>query len=187
MGGGDSGAWAAAVKVARAAPRLLVGQQGWTVTRADEMSVSSGEMTFARGDRQLDLHWRPRGDFALSVEKREVEQDALGTVTVAGDTARVFRYPGTNDFTAVWLRAGQTIEARGLAPSVGVFDATIVSLHRVDVDSWLAAMPDNVVKPASRSDVVGEMLAGVPLRTDSTRRRCGPTTRYVTATSSERR
>jgi hypothetical protein len=185
FGRGDDAAWASAVEVARAAPRLLIGQPGWEVTRADELSVGNGEMTFARGQRRLDLHWGPGRDFTFAVEKRSVDQDAVGTINVAGDTARVFRYRGTTDFTAIWLRDGMMVEAReGAAPRAGQpgvlrrapaldplraaaslteFEATLASLREVDVASWLAAMPDSVVEPASRSEIVGEMLAGLPL------------------------
>jgi hypothetical protein len=189
FGRGDDTAWASAVEVARAAPRLLVGQPGWEITRADELSVGYGEMTFARGRRRLDLHWGPGRDYTLSIEKRSVDQDAVGTITVAGDTARVFRYRGTTDFTAVWLRDGTMVEARELAAgadapqpaapgvrrrapaidparataTLSEFKATVASLREVDVASWLAAMPDSVVEPASRSEIVDEMLAGLPL------------------------
>ena len=185
VGRGDDTAWASAVEVARAAPRLLIGQPGWEITRADEFSVGNGEMTFARGQRRLDLHWGPGRDYPFAVEKRSVDQDIVGTMTVAGDTARVFRFRGTTDFTAIWLRDGMMVEARELAaplPAVqGVrrgasaidraaatatfseFKATVSSLREVDVASWLAAMPDSVVEPASRSEIVGEMLAGLPL------------------------
>jgi hypothetical protein len=188
LGRGDDTAWASAVEVARAAPRLLIGQPGWGITRADEFSVGNGEMTFARGQRRLDLQWRPGRDYTFSIEKRSVDQDAVGTITVAGDTARVFRYRGTTDFTAIWLRDGKMVEARELAAGAAAlpaapgvrrpapaidraraiatlseFKATVASLREVDVASWLAAMPDSVVEPASRSEIVGEMLAGLPL------------------------
>lgn len=162
IGAGGETAWASAVEVARAAPRLLVAEPGWNVARADEFSIEYGEMTFVRGTRQLDVRWGPGRDHAHGVDKRAAELDALRTVTVAGDLARVFRYPGTNDFTALWLRDDWTLEARGLAPSETAFAATLASLRKVDIDTWLAAMPDDVVKPASRDEIVGEMLAGVP-------------------------
>ena len=162
VGAGGETAWASAVEVARAAPRLLVGEPGWTIARADEFSAEYGEMTFVRGTRQLEVRWGPGQDHQFGVEKRAAELDALQTVTVAGDSARVFRYPGTNDFTAVWLRDGRSVEARGVAPSAAAFATTLTTLRQVDIDTWLAAMPDDVVKPASRADIVGEMLAGVP-------------------------
>lgn len=45
--------------VARAAPRLLVTADGWSVVRADEFSIDYGEIQFSDGEAFLDLHWRP--------------------------------------------------------------------------------------------------------------------------------
>ena len=163
LGGNSDTAWASAVRVAQAAPRLLVGEPGWAVTRADEFSVDYGEMTFSRGDLQLDLRWVPGSDHEKQLAKRSFEMDDLGSITVARDSARVFRYPGTNDFVAIWRRAGQALEARGVAPGVDAFRSVVGSMRSVTVDAWLAAMPASVVKPASLSEVVDEMLTGLPL------------------------
>ena len=162
IGAGGESAWASAVEVARSAPRLLMTEPGWKVARADEFSVEYGEMTFVRGTRQLDVRWGPARDHDQDVAKRDAELDVLQSVTVAGDSARIFRYPGTSDFTALWLRGDRSMEARGLAPSAAAFAVTLASLQKVDIDTWLAAMPDTVVEPASRAEVVDEMLAGVP-------------------------
>jgi hypothetical protein len=161
IGAGGETAWASAVEVARAAPRLLVTEPGWKVARADEFSTEYGEMTFVRDAQQLGVRWGPAQDHKFGVEKRAAELDALPMVDVAGDRASVFRYPGTNDFTALWLRGEWSVEARSLAPSAESFAATLASLRAVEIDTWLAAMPDSVVKPASRDEIVAEMLAGV--------------------------
>ena len=51
---GAEPAWAAAlVRVAEAAPRLLVDDGDWEITRADLFSVDSGEMTFASNRTSL--------------------------------------------------------------------------------------------------------------------------------------
>lgn len=157
-------AWAAAlVRVAEAAPRLLVDEPGWEVSRADQFSVDYGEMTLADGERELDIKWLPAGEHEQALEKRIAEMDDLGTAPAADADARVFRYLGTNDFTAVWLRGDYTVEARGVAPDADAFRAILASLHEVDVDTWLSAMPESVVKPASQAEVVNEMLADIPL------------------------
>lgn len=59
-GGGTDRAWAAeAVRVAEAVPRLLI--DGWTVTRADQFDVGTGEMTFTNGTATVDLSWERGG------------------------------------------------------------------------------------------------------------------------------
>ena len=163
-GRGGEQAWAAALlRVAEAAPRLLVDEPGWQVTRADQFSVDYGEMTLADGDRELEIKWLPASQYEDSVEKRVVEMDDLATAPAADAEARLFRYPGTNEFVAVWRRSDYTVEARGVAPDADAFRAMLASLHEVDVDTWLSAMPASVVKPASQAEVVDEILAGIPL------------------------
>jgi hypothetical protein len=160
----DEQAWAAAlVRVAEAAPRLLVDEPGWEVTRADELGVDYGEMTLASGDRRLDLKWLPAGQYQSAVDKRADEMDDLATAPAAGVEARVFRYPGTNDYVAVWRQGDYMVEARGLAADADAFRTTLASLHEVDVDTWLSAMPASVVVPASQAEVIDEMLVGIPL------------------------
>src|SRR5262249_38435700 len=136
---------------------------GWSVARADEFSVSSGEMTFRNGGHELELRWelgsRPDGKLA----DRAAPSDLASTATVAGVQAHVYRYAGTNDFTAVWLRGHYTLEARGIAADLRAFTTLIGRLSAVGVDAWLSAMPENVVKPASRPDPVREMLEGTPV------------------------
>jgi len=163
-GRSDGQAWAAAlVRVAEASPRLLVDEPGWEVTRADELGVDYGEMTLANDGRRLDLKWLPAGAYDNAVDKRVADMDDLATAPVAGAEARVFRYPETNDYVAVWLQGDYTVEARGLAADADAFRETLGSLHEVDVDTWLSAMPESVVVPARQAEVVDEMLAGIPL------------------------
>ncbi|MCC6224515.1 MAG: hypothetical protein IT201_13620 [Thermoleophilia bacterium] len=159
--GGDT-AWAAAlVRVAEAAPRLLI--PGWEVTRADQFSVELGEMTFGNGGRELELRWQPAGGFQGLVDDRERSSDLSLSAPVADTEARVFRYEGTTDFTAVWRQGDYVLELRGVAAGVDAFEAVLASLRQVDVGTWLSAMPRSVVKPAGRAAVVEEMLAGIPL------------------------
>ncbi len=165
LGRGSEVAYGAAViRVAEAAPRLLVGEPGWQVTRADEFSVDVGEMTFSNGEQELELRWLPAREYEAKVDDRAASADLATTAPVAGTEARLFRYEGgANDFTALWLRGDYALELRGIAPDVEAFETLLASLHEVDVDSWLSAMPESVVKPASRAEVVEEMLADIPL------------------------
>lgn len=161
--GGDQ-AWAAAlVRVAEAAPRLLVDDEGWQITRADQFSVDYGEMTFSKNGRELELKWIPATESADEIAKRDPELDDLGTAPAADGEARLFRYEGTDEYLAIWVRGDYLVEARGRAPDADGFKALLASLHEVDVDSWLSAMPESVVKPAGQAETVDEMLTGIPL------------------------
>jgi hypothetical protein len=178
-GNGSDQAWAAAlVRVAEAAPRLLVDEDGWEITRADQFSVDYGEMTLAKDGQELEIKWMPGSEYAQAVGKRDAELDDLGTASAAEGEARLFRYRGTSDYVALWLRGDYLVEARGLASDTDAFRAVLASLHEVDVDTWLSAMPESVVKPTSQADVIENMLAGIPLPSGFDRRSI-PTTDAV--------
>jgi hypothetical protein len=160
-------AWAAsAVRVANAVPRLLIGEPGWRVTRADEFTVDQGEMTFSNGTATVDLHWRT-GSFQTWVADRAHSGDALPAVEVLGTRAKVFRYRGSsNDFTALWRSGRLTMELRSGYPprlSEDEYRRVLGSLKAVGVDHWLAAMPPSVVLPVETTRAVDAMLAGIPL------------------------
>ena len=104
-------------------------------------------MTFAKSGRELDLKWTSNTEFADYVEKRASELADLGTAPAAAGEARLLRYPGTDEYVAVWAHGDYVVEARGRATDVESFKALLASLHEVDVDTWLSAMPASVVRP----------------------------------------
>jgi hypothetical protein len=65
--------------------------------------------------------------------------------------------------TAIWPEDGRVLEFRAVARDLAAFEQLAGSLERVDVDTWLSAMPASVVKAASRPEVVRAMLADIPL------------------------
>src|SRR5205814_4944474 len=96
------------------------------------------------------------------LDDRRSGADFVTTLSVDGARARVYRYHGTNDFTALWVQDRYTIEFRGVAANKDQFAALLGTLHDVDVDTWLSAMPPSVVKPQEHGKVVDEMLSGIP-------------------------
>lgn len=139
----------AAIRAAEASPRLLV--DGWKVTRVDEWDAGTGEMTFARDGRTLELAWgEAGGDKDLAPVTR---------VTVAGAPARVGRYPGTDDYVATW----RNVRARGIAPSADAFVAALRDIHQVGAQEWLEALPSSAVQPKAQAATIDEMLRGIPL------------------------
>lgn len=156
-------AWAAAlVRIAEQSPRLSIDAPGWRVSRADEFNGTTGEMTFSNGRRQMELRWQPVEAHASTVADRAASADVASTAKVLGVSARLFRYAGTDDFTALWATGAHAIELRGSAPNADAFRALLESVVQVDVDTWLEALPSNVVVPTARPAVVAEMLADVP-------------------------
>lgn len=162
--GGGGQAWAAeVVRVAEAAPRLLVDAPGWRVVRADQFAVGEGEMTFARGSSTFDLHWFPRAGYDDRGGKLSDGADVDVRVPVLGREARVYHYPDGREFRALWSEGEAYVEVRGDAPDLAAFEAMLGSLQQVGVDEWLTAMPASVVRPAGRAEAVEEMLAGLPV------------------------
>lgn len=154
---------ASAVRVANAVPRLLIGEPGWRVTRADEFRIGDGEMTFRSGSRTADLHWRS-GPFRQWVDDRANSGDRLAPVEVRGTPATVFRYHGPwNEFTALWRDGRHTMEFRAGHMSLGEYRGLLRSLTEVEVNDWLAAMPPTVVLPVNAGRAVDEMLNGIPV------------------------
>ncbi|RKQ92119.1 hypothetical protein C8N24_1958 [Solirubrobacter pauli] len=155
-GGGTDRAWAAqAVRVAEAVPRLLI--DGWTVTRADQFDVGTGEMQFENGVRRAELSWRRDQSLAGWVRDRGKSTRALADHAVLGTTARVFEY-SPRDQTALWTMDGYVLELRG--PGV---EELLGRLRAVSVDVWLSAMPASVVRPGSSDRVIDEMLVDLPV------------------------
>jgi hypothetical protein len=155
------------VRFAESSPLLLVQAPGWTVDYADEQSTAEGEMRF-RNDATgtADLNWRP-GPLAPWVRDRAASATRSTTAPVLGTTARVFQYeggrPGDRDVTALWVDHGRVLEFRSQVAGLASFKQRLASLHRVDADTWLSALPPSVVKAASRDTVVKQMLKGIPL------------------------
>jgi hypothetical protein len=164
----DTGtAWAAPlVRIAENSPRLLIAKAGWEVVRADEFSDTYGEMTFSDGTNAMDLHWIPGKRHKVAVKNRQRSSQELRNLAIAGSQAVLFRYEGTTDFTAVWRDGVHSLELRGVFPTVDDYRAISETLQKVDVNTWLSAMPESVVKPDVRADRVDEMLADVPVHPD---------------------
>lgn len=144
-------------------PRLLLGQDGWQVTRADE-GANTGEMTLERGDQEVELRWNEPNQYPYTVEDRRASSDSEWPIVVAGEEGIVFRYEESQQFTAIWRDGAHTFELVG-APfeSVDEFRLTAATLGAVDEATWLAAMPASVIPRAERAAVATEMLADIPL------------------------
>jgi hypothetical protein len=165
--GGDAGrsgtAWAAPlVRLAESSPLLLLDEPGWVVTRADETDPVEGEMTFTRGGRFADLHWR-RGPIGTWKRDRANEASLVVHRTVLGRRAQISQYIGSTDFAAIWPDGARVLEFRAVAANLAAFERLLGSLKRVDVSAWLSAMPASVVKSANRAAVVKEMLSDIPV------------------------
>lgn len=163
IGGGSDPAWAAPlVEFAESSPQLLLDQDGWEVSRADHYGDGEGEMTFVNGDQEADLFWRA-DPYEGWASDRANSAARIETRTVLGHQAQIAQYEGSNDYTALWPESDRTIEFRSAADSFAGFVDLLEGLERVDVNTWLSAMPDSVIQGTDRGAVLQEMLAGVPI------------------------
>jgi len=163
-----SAAWAAPVlAVAESAPRYLLAQEGWVVTQVPEFSGASGQVVFSDGEATIDLHWRPASTHDEYVADRSELPELEGmTATADGVPARVFTYGDTDggtDLAALWRQGDHSLEARGVVRDAAAFAGLLAALEEVDVDAWLTALPEQVVRPDGERDAIAGMLADVPL------------------------
>jgi hypothetical protein len=164
-GGDNQPAWAAELlEVAEAAPRLIVDEPGWEVVRAHEFTVDEGEVTFSDGADELELSWLPGDQYERLIADRRDSIDHEDAITVAGHEAALIQYAGDGPvFTTIWQQNGYAMEASGRTfGDQESYEAVLTRLTETDVDAWLSAMPETVVKPDQQTSVVAEMLEGIP-------------------------
>ncbi|MFY1615480.1 hypothetical protein [Micromonospora sp. WMMD736] len=142
-------------------PRLLIDRAGWRVTNLSGFAEEQGGVTFRRGGQEVEMTWYPADAYALRYPDRRGEGPAR-SVRVDGGPAELFQ--GLNgDFTVmVRPRDGVYVEMR----TSGVWsrkevDRVLAAVVRVDVRTWLAMLPAEMVRPARER--AAEVLVGVPL------------------------
>jgi hypothetical protein len=160
---GTSAYAAEAVKVAEANERLLITLPGWKVIRADEFTVTQGEMTFSDGQHELGVFWRDTKDYQSYLNDRADQTKQVST-KVRGRNAITFIHEGSSDLTTIVEPLGANfLEIRADLGSEQAYRDVMASLAPVSVDTWLASLPASVVKPGDRSAVVQGMLQGLPV------------------------
>ena len=166
--GGEEGtgtAWAAElIEFAEGSPLILLDDPVWVVTYADEYS-DGGEVVFASGQQEAELHWRP-GPLSEWLDDRLQSGTDRGSHGVVNGTATIVQYDGSAEYTALWEADGRVLEFRAQAPTLHDFAHLLDSIVVVDVDSWLTAMPTSVIEAANQPAAVTDMLTGIPLPED---------------------
>ena len=161
-----------AIEVAEANPRLLVTEPGWSVTHANWIfGPTHGSMIFSDGEHELEATWTPAKDHRLFVNDRRRDAAESREIEVSGRKGILYGYDGT-DFTTIFEPEGPVyLEVRGDLGSRGRYLEVLRSLEPVDVETWLSALPPEVVQPEARVSVVEGMLEGIPLPPDFDRER----------------
>ncbi|TYB35434.1 hypothetical protein FXF50_23675 [Micromonospora sp. AP08] len=154
-----------ALKAAEENPRLLVDEPGWQVTNVYGFAEKQGTIGFRNGKRQLDMNWYPADQYdGYHADRRHVSDPEA--VKVDGWPGDVFRY-SANDF-AVMLRPrdGVFVEIRAAGGDRTEFDRILAHVVRVDVRTWLAALPPEIVTPDRVDEQAAKVLADIPLPPD---------------------
>lgn len=140
---------------------MLTDDSAWEVTYADEHG-DEGELTFTNGQREAELAWQS-GPLSESLDDRLDSGTDYGPHGVVNGTATIVQYDGSDEYTALWEADGRVLEFRTQASNVDEFAVLLDALAVVDVDSWLTAMPANVIEAAEQPAVISDILTGIPL------------------------
>lgn len=156
-------AWAApAVAFAKSSPLILMGDD-WKVTRVDEYG-DEGEMDFSSdGEEDVGLFWRA-GSFEKWRRDRAASYGRTSVVEVLGHEATIYADERSGKaVTALWREDGRTIEVSVNPTKVDRFRSYLAELRRVDVDTWLTALPAGLIRKAESQASIDGMLEGIPL------------------------
>jgi hypothetical protein len=164
---------AAAVRVAEANPRLLVTAPGWFVKHAYGFEVDSGSMDFIRADlgfsQAFHLDWFPAHYYQEQLRDRAntmqpVRETLLGVEATTFHDARDTE--GAAYETFLPPEGGVAVMVSAVLESRWAYQQVLRSLRRVDVRTWLGAMPREVVRAGALSATVEQMLRRIPLPPD---------------------
>jgi hypothetical protein len=152
-----------AVQGAEDNPRLLIDEPGWKATTVYGFAEESGTIAFDKGGRQLEMTWYPADQYDR-YHKDRLDVSAPEAVEVDGRPGDLFTY-SADDF-AVMLRPrdGAFVEFRtGGGWPRAEFDRVLARVVHVDVRTWLAALPPEIVTPDRVDQEAAKVLADVPL------------------------
>ena len=145
------------------------------VALVQEDGTVSGMLPPSVRQRKVELSWR-HGNLAETVSyarrfphphgRRWIEVSVLGTTAQVDTRAEFYANlggPGDHQMTAYWAEDGYVLEMRAAVPNQKAFEERLSWLRKVDSDTWLDAMPAEVVKAAEHDAAVREMLKGIPV------------------------
>jgi hypothetical protein len=135
----------------------------------------SGMFPPAVRQRRVELSWRHESlADAIAIQRgyahphgqRWVELPVLGTTAEVDTRAEFFLNqggPGNRQMIAFWSEDGYVLQLRAAVPDQAAFEERLGWLTKVDSQTWLDAMPAQVVKAADHDAAVREMLKGIPV------------------------
>lgn len=152
------------LKAAQSLPRLLIDEPGWKATSVNGFSDENGSITFDNGARGISMNWYQDEHYQSYFDDR-LEVSEPQWTTVAGVETSVVTYRD-NDFAAMRKpQDGTFVEVRtqGGDWTRPMFDATLPNIVKVDAETFLEALPEEIVTPGDVRDEAARVLADVPL------------------------
>jgi hypothetical protein len=134
-----------------------------------------GMLPAAVRQRKVELRWSRRSlasELGYAHEAPHLHGQHWVRLPVLGTTADVDTRAewfvnqggrGNRQMTAYWSEDGYLLELRAAVPDLAAFEERLRWLTKVDSQTWLGAMPPQVVKAADHDAAVREMLRGILL------------------------
>lgn len=159
-----SSTWSALIlRAAEQNPRLLIQEPGWKITTVYGFTANTGTMRFTKGDRELEINWYPAAQYqGYYTHRLDVSKPEPGRID--GIDGSIFTY-GASDFAFMLKPNDDTFaELRtGGKWTHSAFVQELTRIKRVDVQTWLTAMPPEIVTPGRADEAAAKALEGVPL------------------------
>lgn len=154
---------AAAIEVAEDNPRLLIDEPGWKATTVYDFAKDSGTIVFKKGRLDIEMNWYPADRYQDYYDDR-TEVSKRDAITIDGQPGSRVSY-GPTEIAAMLEPEGPTFVEIRAARFEDADDilATFAKIKHVDVDTWLAALPAEIVTPGKVAEVADEILADIPL------------------------
>jgi hypothetical protein len=145
------------------------------ITGNNKAERESGMLPATVRQRRVELFWRHESLTNAIATARAmphphgqhwIQLPVLGTTAHVDTRAEFFTNqggPGNRQMTALWSEAGHVLEIRAAVPNLEALEERLGWLTKVDMQTWLAAMPPKVVKAGDHDATIREMLKGIPV------------------------
>ncbi|MFI5896312.1 hypothetical protein ACIA5D_40055 [Actinoplanes sp. NPDC051513] len=161
---GVSTRWSAvALKAAEQNPRLLIDEPGWTAKTVYGFAEQNGTIGFVNGPRTLEMNWYPADQYQdYRRDRKGVSKPEAGQIQ--GWSGDVYTYSAGDFALQLKPRDGVFVELRtGGTWNRAEFDRVLTHVVQVDVETWLEALPPEIVTPGRAGEAATKVLNGVPI------------------------
>ncbi|MEU4693697.1 hypothetical protein [Actinoplanes sp. NPDC023714] len=163
-GGPAVNGWELDLKAAENLPRLVIDEPGWKPTSVYGFAREDGNITYQNGDRAVSIDWYAAKHYP-SYYKDRLEVSKPEWTTLAGVEASVVTYTAS-DFAAMRKPQDGTfaeMRVQGGDWTRASFDALLTKVVKVDAETFLKSLPEEIITPGDVRAEATKILADVPL------------------------